>query len=210
MKRTSKPARPSARRARPAAKRPRPARARSPLAEQPLGVGVADAFALERLRGPPIPHEEAAGGVREIGWAEFGDLARDLANRIAADFAPDVVLAIANAGVFVGGAIAPVFGAELVHLHLPGRGRAERLPRLNGKKVLVVDDAANSGKTLDVAVKAARSARAAEVRSAVIALRPGGARPDWSAIETRDVVIFGWDYQFHASGNDGDPGDVGV
>jgi hypoxanthine phosphoribosyltransferase len=185
-------------------------RPRSTPREQPLGVGVADAFALERLRGAPVPQEEAPGGVREIGWAEFGDLARELANRIAADFTPDVVLAIANAGVYVGGAIAPVLGAELVHLHLPGRGRAERLPRLNGKKVLVVDDAANSGKTLDVAVTAARSARAAEVRSAVIALRPGGAHPDWSALETRDVVVFGWDYQFHAGGTDGDPGDTGV
>ena len=53
-------------------------------------------------------------------------------------------------------------------------------------------------------------ARAAEVRSAVLALRPGGARPDWCALETRDVVVFGWDYQIHASGTDGDPGDTGV
>jgi hypothetical protein len=198
------------------AKAPRAASKRRALAptatslviDQPLGVGVADAFALERLRGPPTPRDDSSG-VREIGWAEFGDLARDLADRIAAeDWAPDVVLAIANAGVFVGGAIAPVFGAELVHLHLPGRGRAERLPRLAGKRVLVVDDAANSGKTLDIAVKAARSAHASEVRSAVIALRPGGARPDWTAMETRDIVVFGWDYQFDVS--DGDPGDTGV
>jgi hypoxanthine phosphoribosyltransferase len=213
VKRTSKPARGAAPR-RAAAPKPSPrarrAKPRSAPREQPLGVGVADAFALERLRGPPSPPDDSRGGVREIGWAEFGDLARDLASRIAAEFAPDVVLAIANAGVYVGGAIAPVFGADLVHLHLPGRGRAERLPRLSGKKVLVVDDAANSGKTLDLAVKAARNARASEVRSAVIALRPGGARPDWSALETRDVVVFGWDYQFHASGTDGDPGDTGV
>jgi hypoxanthine phosphoribosyltransferase len=173
-------------------------------------VGVADAFALERLRGPPLPRDDSRGGVREIGWAEFGDLARDLAGRIAEEWAPDVVLAIANAGVFVGGALAPVFNAELVHLHLPGRGRAERLPRMTGKKVLVVDDAANSGKTLDVAVKAAHDARAAEVRSAVIALRPGGARPDWSALQTTDVVVFGWDYQVGESGSGGDPGDAGV
>jgi hypothetical protein len=174
-----------------------------------LGVGVGDAFALERLGGPTGPRDGSRGGVREIGWAEFGDLARDLANRIAEEWAPDVVLAVAHAGVFVGGAIAPVFNAELVHLHLPGRGSAEKLPRLSGKKVLVVDDAANSGKTLQIAVKAAQKARASEVRSAVIALRPGGAQPDWSALETGDVVVFGWDYQFNA-GTDGDPGDAGV
>ena len=66
-------------------------------------MGVADAFALERLRGPPLPRDDSRGGVREIGWAEFGDLARDLAGRIAEEWAPDVVLAIANAGVYVGG-----------------------------------------------------------------------------------------------------------
>jgi hypoxanthine phosphoribosyltransferase len=185
-----------------------------PRAEQPLGAGVADAFAVRRLmkEAPPPPRHRS--GVREIGWAEFGALAAELADHIADHYHPDVVLGIANAGVFVGGALAPALHAELVHLHLPGRGGdAERLPSLAGQRVLVVDDAADSGRTLARAAAMARKAGAAEVRSAVVVLRPGGARPDWHAIATADVAVFGWDYQFQGAGAEGgseDPGDTGV
>lgn len=158
-----------------------------------------------------VPPRRNRGGVLEIGWAEFGGLAVQLADQVASTYEPDVVLGIANAGVFVGGALAPALRAELVHLHLPGRGvETERLPSLAGKRVLVVDDAADSGATLARAAALAKKARAAEVRTAVIVLRPGGARPDFHALETRDVAIFGWDYQFHSGNPDGDPGDAGV
>jgi hypoxanthine phosphoribosyltransferase len=160
---------------------------------------------------PPTAHHR---GVREIGWAEFGGLAAELAERIGRRYQPDVVLGIANAGVLVGGALAPALRAELVHLHLPGRGgEGERLPSLAGQRVLVVDDAADSGRTLARASAMAKKAGAAEVRTAVVVLRPGGARPDWHAIATADVTVFGWDYQFHTgdAGEGGsDPGDTGV
>jgi uncharacterized protein len=157
------------------------------------------------------PPRLGRSGVLEIGWAEFGVLAVELADRIARNYEPDVVLGIANAGVFVGGALAPALRAELVHLHLAGRGgETERLPTLSGKKVLVVDDAADSGATLARASALAKKARASEVRTAVIVLRPGGARPDFHALETGQVAVFGWDYHFHAGTPDGDPGDTGV
>jgi hypoxanthine phosphoribosyltransferase len=191
----------------------KPARPKRPPAEQPLGAGVGDAFAVRRLMKTAPTASRSRSGVREIGWAEFGVVAAELADRIAQRYRPDVVLGIANAGVFVGGALAPALHAELVHLHLPGRGGdSERLPSLAGQRVLVVDDAAHSGRTLARASAMAKKAGAAEVRTAVIVLRPGGARPDWHAIATADVTVFGWDYQFHAGPGDGgsDPGDTGV
>jgi hypoxanthine phosphoribosyltransferase len=159
------------------------------------------------MKSAPQPAAQAT--VREIGWAEFGDLATSLAERIGARYKPDVVLGIMNAGVFVGGALAPALGAELVHLHLPGRGEG-RLPSLVGKRVLVVDDAAGSGRTLARAAALAKKAGAAEVRTAVIVLRPGGARPDWHALRSEGLAVFGWDYQFHGSDGPGDPGETGV
>jgi hypoxanthine phosphoribosyltransferase len=44
--------------------------------------------------------------VREIGWAAFGEVARQLAARIAERFQTDAVVGIATGGVFVGGALA--------------------------------------------------------------------------------------------------------
>jgi adenine/guanine phosphoribosyltransferase-like PRPP-binding protein len=193
---------------RPAQRRKAAPRRAAAYDDQPLGAGVADAFAVRRLMKaqPPSRRER---GVREIGWAEFGALAAALADRIGARYQPDVVLGIMNAGVFVGGALAPALRAELVHLHLPGRGEG-RLPSLAGKRVLVVDDAAGSGRTLARAVALAKKARAAEVRTAVVVLRPGGAKPDWHALASEDLAVFGWDYQFHGGEGSEDPGDTGV
>jgi hypoxanthine phosphoribosyltransferase len=74
-----------------------------------------------------------------------------------------------------------------------------------------VDDVASTGATLARARALARKAGAAQVRTAVLIVRPGGARPDYSVLETDELVLFGWDYQLDgAGGGPGDPGEVGV
>jgi hypothetical protein len=44
----------------------------------------------------------------------------------------------------------------------------------------------------------------------VLVARPQGARPDFSAFETDELVLFGWDYQLDQAGGPVDPGEVGV
>ncbi len=187
-------------------------------AEQPLGVGVGDRFAVERLGMPrrllrARPHQD----VREIGWAASAEMARQLAARITPRFRPDVVLGIVKGGVFVGGALAAALDTEFQPIRIgtpdrSGRRRTSgRLPSLTRKRVLVVDDVTQSGRTLALARTLAARAGAREVRSAVLVRRPGGPRPDWSAVETSEVVVFGWDYQLEQlAGAVGDPGDTGV
>jgi hypothetical protein len=49
------------------------------------------------------------------------------------------------------------------------------------------------------------------VQTAVLVKRPGGARPDWFALETDELVLFGWDYELESAGSAStDPGEVGV
>ncbi|HEX9049985.1 MAG TPA: phosphoribosyltransferase family protein, partial [Anaeromyxobacter sp.] len=157
--------------------------------------------------------------VRELGWAAFGDVARMLAGKIALRYRPSVVVGIAKGGIFVGGALSAVLGADFYPVRVEKRSRdagpmagevASELPELRGKKVLVVDDVASTGATLARARALARKAGAKEVRTAVLVARPRGARPDFAAFETDELVLFGWDYQLDAGGGSTDPGEVGV
>jgi len=214
MKKTRKAPRAAAPARRPRAKR------RPVASDDPLGVAVADGFALDRLGAPARMKRAPRRAVREIGWAAFGEVARALALRIHQKFKADAVVGIAKGGVFVGGALAAALGAEFYPVRIEKRRRdagtlphvpASELPDLTGRRVLVVDDVASSGATLARARALARKAGAREVRTAVLVVRPGGARPDYSVHETDELVLFGWDYQLDGSGGGpGDPGEAGV
>ena len=152
--------------------------------------------------------------MREVGWAQFGDLARELSERIGREFQPDVIIGVVNGGVFLGGALAASLRAKFHSIRVEQYGKrsiAEPLGELAGKSALVVDDVTVSGKTLAAACASARKAGAAETRTATLVVRPNGNHSDFYALETTDLVVFGWDYQLHggASGSN-DPGEVGV
>jgi hypoxanthine phosphoribosyltransferase len=214
-----------ARRAAPASKRtPGPARrsaARTKQAAQPdhpLGMGVADGYAMRRLKAPARLSRSPKKDMMEIGWAAFGEVARQLATRIAQKFRPDTVVGIAKGGVFAGGALAAALSADFRPVRIEKRRRdaasstldaAEQLPDLEGLRVLVVDDVSSTGSTLARARALCKKAGAREVRTAVLVKRPDGSRPDWYALETDQLVLFGWDYQLDGGGAV-DPGEVGV
>jgi len=209
----SPPKRPASRAKRPAPRRPAAPKARR---EQPLGAGVGDSFAVRRLKIPPQqsrarPQER----VREISWAEFGEIAREMGETIRKTFQPQAVLGVVNGGLFIGGTLAAALQADFHPVRFARQGRpvaGERPPALTGKRVLVVDDVTVSGQTLSRARALAKKAGAAEVRSAALVMRPGRSEPDFYAIRTDQLVVFGWDYQLHADPGAApvDPGEVGV
>jgi adenine/guanine phosphoribosyltransferase-like PRPP-binding protein len=74
-----------------------------------------------------------------------------------------------------------------------------------------VDDVCASGSTLAKGRAAARKAGARQVQTAVLVKRPSGARPDWFAFETDELMLFGWDYELQATDQvDFDPGEAGA
>jgi hypoxanthine phosphoribosyltransferase len=200
-----------------------------PAEDHPLGMGLADGYALQRLKAPARMKSAPKKAVREIGWATFGEIARQLAARIAKRFRPEAVLGVAKGGVFVGSAVASTLGADFFPVRVEARRRdtdpipeaTDQVPDLKGKRVLVVDDVCQTGATLAKARRLAKKAGAKDVKTATLVVRPGGARADFSALETSELVLFGWDYQLEQTdagqgdlqvvdADEGDPGETGV
>jgi uncharacterized protein len=124
---------------------------------------------------------------REIlTWETFGVASRQLAEKVAEDnFAPDLILAIARGGLFVAGALG--YALNVKNLYVMNvefyTGVDERLDMpvmlppvpnvvdLAGAKVLVADDVADTGGTLEL-VRNFCVDHVAEVRCAVVYQKP--------------------------------------
>ena len=121
-----------------------------------------------------------------LTWETFGDAAQELAQVIAGDgFRPDLILAIARGGMFVAGALGYALSVKNLHLmnveFYNGVGSTLDMPVMlppvpsavdfSQKKVLIADDVADTGKTLEL-VRDFVSDHVAEVRSAVIYEKP--------------------------------------
>jgi uncharacterized protein len=144
--------------------------------------------------------------VQELTWADFDRSVQGLARAVQGSFKPQAVVGVAHGGVFVGGALSSALGCEFFPVRISRRSRdkaVRKQPRLTGemptelagKRVLVVDDVASSGDTLELAVELARKAGAKETRTAVLVSRPGAYAPDHHALSTPGLVVFPWDYE---------------
>jgi hypoxanthine phosphoribosyltransferase len=145
---------------------------------------------------------------REIlTWADFGEASRRLAEQVVADgFRPDVVVAIARGGLVPGGAIAYALGTKGVGTmnieFYTDIGRTLDDPRvlpplmdtsdLTGSRVLVVDDVADSGRTLELVMRML-DGHGADARAAVLYTKPRSViRPAYSWRETDKWITCPW------------------
>jgi hypoxanthine phosphoribosyltransferase len=150
----------------------------------------------------PAVHEREV-----LGWDEFGAAARQLATQVVVSgFEPDVVIAIARGGLLVAGAVAYALGIKScgalnVEFYT---GVDERLPApvilpplldeaaLKHKRVLVVDDVADSGRTLAL-VADMLTASGADIRTACLYSKPRTVlEPDYIWRRTSLWITFPW------------------
>lgn len=140
----------------------------------------------------------------EVDWAMFGELCRALALKVARDYAPEVVVGIARAGVIPAAVVASILRVDFYSMKISRKGmddsvreRPEVLsaaPRaVEGKRVLIVDEITTSGETLRLALAAVRDVHPAEVRTATSFARTTGYQPNYSALTLDAQVIFPWD-----------------
>lgn len=140
----------------------------------------------------------------DLSWEMFGELCRALALRVARDFAPDIVIGIARAGVIPGAVVASILRSDFYSMKISRREGDEQVrerPAIlsaapsqgAGRRVLIVDEIATSGETLRMALAAVRDVQPAEVRTATSFARTTGYQPDYVALATDATVIFPWD-----------------
>jgi uncharacterized protein len=152
---------------------------------------------------PPDPRVRAHEFL-ELDWEMFGELCRALAMRVSQDFAPEIVVGVARAGVIPAAIVASLLRIPFHAITISRRDGEEQvrecpeifsqIPQgLEGKRVLLVDEIATSGDTLRIGVAALRQVHPAEIRTAVTFARPKGYRPDYMALETDTTVVFPWD-----------------
>ncbi|MEO8262001.1 MAG: phosphoribosyltransferase [Pseudolysinimonas sp.] len=145
---------------------------------------------------------------REILTYElFGTAARELAQQIADDgFRPDAIVGIARGGLTLAGALGyaldvKMLGSLNVEFYT---GVDERLdepivlpptldrPSLEGKSVLLVDDVADSGRTLSLVLQLLQ-AGGGEVRTVCLYSKPGTVQtPDYVWRSTDRWIMFPW------------------
>ena len=148
---------------------------------------------------------------REIlTWQAFGDATRALAQDVAdSGFRPDVVLAIARGGLTVAGAIAYALGvkncfAMNVELYTGVEQRLQvpvvlpptlDLMDLAGLRVLVADDVADTGTTLEL-VQRVIGEHVADARTVVLYQKPNSIiTPDYAWRSTERWIDFPWSDQ---------------
>ena len=145
-----------------------------------------------------------------LTWDGFGEASRTISRDIVASgFAPEVVVAIARGGLLPAGSIAYGLGVKncgAINVEFyTGIGTVLENPELlppeldmsylNGRRVLLVDDVADSGRTLDLAVRLLVE-QGAEVRSAVIYTKPTTiVEPDFSFKRTDLWIDFPWSFR---------------
>jgi hypoxanthine phosphoribosyltransferase len=148
---------------------------------------------------------------REIlTWEGFGVATRAMATEIAEDgFRPDIVLAIARGGLTVAGALAYALGvkncgAMNVEFYTDADEPMDipvLLPPsldvvdIAGLRVLIADDVADTGKTLEI-VRKEIAEHVAEARTAVLYLKPWSIiTPEYFWATTDKWINFPWSWE---------------
>lgn len=140
-------------------------------------------------------------------WTRIYRLLLQQSNAICkSGFRPDVIVGVSRGGWVPSRVLSDLLeNANLVNVKVEcyvGIAQAMANPRLtqclsadvDGKKVLVVDEVADSGRSLQLVVDHVREKGAQQIKTAVLYLKPRCAfQPDYYAAQTGCWVVFPWE-----------------
>ncbi len=142
-----------------------------------------------------------------LSWERFGVACRELAQQVAdSGFEAEVLIAVARGGLVPGGGLSYALGVKLtdainvefytdVHETLPDPVLLAPMldtDSIQGRRLLVVDDVVDSGRTLALVLELLRE-HGAEARSAVLYAKSASVvEPDYVWRRTDEWIVFPW------------------
>jgi len=140
-------------------------------------------------------------------WTRIYDMLLDLAGRIRKDgFKPDIIVGISRGGWPPARVLSDLLSNPNVanvraefYLGIAETGSEPTLTQpvsvnTRGKKILIVDEVADTGKSLKMVRKHIVQEGAREVRTVTVYYKPWSiVRPDYFAKETSDWIVFPWE-----------------
>ena len=139
------------------------------------------------------------------GWAKINRMCIQLANK-ARKFKPDWIVGISRGGLVPARLLSDVLDISSVSIirieFYKSIGQTADFPRITqplqvdvrGKRVLLVDDVADTGRSLAVAKEHVKRAGASEVKIAALHRKPGSmVTPDFCMGSTTAWIIYPWE-----------------
>lgn len=129
-------------------------------------------------------------------WEEFDTEIRELAGKI--DYTPDVIVGVARGGVIPAAILSKLLKVKDMYIvkvrHDENRTvMGDTVPDVSGKKVLLVEDMLETGKSLVVA-KEYLERKGAEVKTVSLYTMPiTESQPDFSLRQVSEVALFPWE-----------------
>ena len=150
-------------------------------------------------------------GVEPVSWERFEHLVRILAEQIES-FEPQLILGIARGGLFPATMLSYILRREFYPVRLTRRLNDTvvreqpiwlvRPPeKVAGRRVLLVDEIADSGNTLALAGEEVRRLGASDVRTATLFAHTwADPRPDFVALTSDALILNPWDREVLVEG----------
>lgn len=146
--------------------------------------------------------------IRRISWEEYSRLLRVMVKCIREIHQPETVVGIAHGGVIVGATMATILGRDFFPIKFSRRVNARVVRKrskllvpptahLEGKQVLLVDDASHTGETIKAAVRAIKKHEPKKLITAVL-VRSGDFAPDFSATYFPGKILLPWQIEDEA------------
>ena len=141
-----------------------------------------------------------------LTWDEIDEMLNKIAERVKeSGFKPDVILGVSKGGIIPAAILSDRLGvdSDIIGVrYYKSIGRVMRRPEilrhvsigLRGKRVLVIDDVADTGHSLQLVVRYVRKRGAEKVMTCTLHYKPWAIiKPDYFLTETKAWIIYPWE-----------------